>query len=87
MKGAATRIKILKELVAPRDRFQLSRELGLDWSTVDYHIHVMRKHGLVAEKTAYGSVKMYELTETGLAVLRTLEQMNNGKDARPLKED
>jgi DNA-binding MarR family transcriptional regulator len=86
MRGSATRITILNSLSTPRDRFQLSEELGLDWTTVDYHIKVLLKHGLISEKTAYGSVKFYQLTPTGSVLLRALGDMNKEENAKSLRE-
>ena len=76
MKGGETRTTILKELLTPKDRLQLANDLGLDWATIDYHIQVLLKHGLVQEKTAYGNVKLYELTPVGNTLLNALEEMN-----------
>jgi len=81
MKGSKTRTTILKALLTPRDRFQLSGELDLDWSTIDYHMQILLKNGLVSEKSAFGNVKLYELTSTGSLLLRTLEDMGDRKDA------
>jgi predicted transcriptional regulator len=76
MKGGETRTTILKALLTPKDRFQLARDLELDWTTIDYHIQVLLKYGLVREKTAYGNVKLYELTPTGDTLLNALEEMS-----------
>lgn len=76
MKGSNTRTTILKSLLTPKDRFQLSKELDLDWTTIDYHVQVLLKHDLISERTAFGSVKLYQLTATGSTLLRALEDMN-----------
>jgi len=77
MKGSQTRVTILKALSTPRDRFQLSGELGLDWTTVDYHVRILLKQRLISEKVAYGNVRLYELTTIGTTLLQTLQDMNN----------
>ena len=78
MKGGDTRTTILKALLTPKDRFQLAKDLGLDWTTIDYHVQVLSKYGLVREKTAYGNVKLYELTPIGTTLLNALEEMSRG---------
>ncbi len=79
MKGGETRTTILKSLLTPKDRFQLARDLELDWTTIDYHVQVLLKYGLVQEKTAYGNVKLYELTPVGNILLNALEEMSRKK--------
>lgn len=79
MKGGETRTTILKSLLTPKDRFQLARDLELDWTTIDYHVQVLLKYGLVQEKTAYGNVKLYELTPVGNVLLNALEEMSRKK--------
>jgi predicted transcriptional regulator len=76
MKGGETRTTILRELLIPKDRLQLAKDLCLNWTTIDYHVQVLLKHGLVQEKTAYGNVKLYELTSTGNTLLSALEEMS-----------
>jgi len=83
MKGSKTRTMILKALTTPRDKFQLAKELDLDWTTVDYHIRIMRKHDLVSEKAAFGSIKLYELTPTGSTLLQALDDIN--KEGRNMR--
>lgn len=76
MKGSKARSMILTALRTPKDRFQLAKVLSLDWSTIDYHIRVLCKHGLIGEKNAYGNVKLYELTPSGVSLLKVLEELN-----------
>ncbi len=76
MKGGETRTTILKALLIPKDRFQLAKDLELDWTTIDYHIQVLLKYGLVQEKAAYGNVRLYELTPVGNTLLNALEEMS-----------
>jgi predicted transcriptional regulator len=86
MRGSTTRIVILKALSTPRDRFQLSKELGLDWATIDYHIQILLKHGLISEKAAFGNVKFYELTSIGSTLLQALEEMDGTVGSAPSKK-
>ncbi len=76
MRGSGTRTTILKALNTPRDKFQLATEFGLDWTTIDYHMRILEKHGLVREKVVFGKVKLYELTQTGNSLLAALEEMD-----------
>ena len=76
MKGSQTRTTILKALLTPRDRFQLAKDLDLDWATVDYHVQILLKHSLITEKIAFGNVKFYELTLTGSTLLAALDELN-----------
>jgi len=77
MKGGKTRLKLLNALSIPKDRYQLAKELGLDWRAVDQHLVVLSKHSLVAEENAYGKVKMYSLTSAGKSMLRLLEDLDH----------
>jgi len=83
MKGSRSRIKLLKELQVPKDRLQLAKNLSLDWSTIDYHMTVLLKHDLVSEKTAYGNVKLYELTSVAQNLLKALEEMSEKEKEIP----
>ncbi len=75
MKGAATRLSLLKALDTPKDRFQLANKLGLDWKAIDRQTEVLLKYGLVREQEAYGRVKMYSLSENGKTMLRLIEEV------------
>ncbi len=75
MRGSDTRIRILKSLLTPKDRLQLAKDLGLDWTTVDFHTRVLFKNHLITEKTAYGNVKIYELSSVGSNVLKALDDL------------
>ena len=75
MKGSKNRIQLLRNLSAPKDRMQLAKELSLDWATVDYHVGVLLKYGLISEKAVYGQVKVFELTDVGSTLLKVLEEM------------
>lgn len=80
MKGAKTRIRLLDALTVPKDRRQLADELGLDWKSVDRHVAVMKKYGFVNDSVAYGRVKLYQLTPTGVSLLRLLEDLSGEEE-------
>ena len=75
MRGSGTRALIMSELETPKDRFQLSKDLGLDWTTVNYQVGVLSRYGLVTEDTAYGNVRLYKLTPIGAILLKALREM------------
>lgn len=79
MKGSQNRIQLLKELVIPKDRLQLAKDLSVDWATVDYHVGVLLKHKLISEKIAYGQVKVFELTQLGITLLKVLEETSQNQ--------
>jgi DNA-binding transcriptional ArsR family regulator len=81
MRGSGTRASIMRALDTPKDRFQLSKDLGLDWTTIDYQVRVLLKYGLVAEDAAYGNVKMYKLTPVGELLLKALREMEKDEGA------
>lgn len=79
MRGSETRTSIMQALETPKDRFQLSKDLGLDWTTVDYQVRVLLKYGLVVEDAAYGNVKLYKLTATGEVLLKAVREMQRAE--------
>lgn len=76
MKGGKTRVKLLNSLLIPKDRFQLAKELGLDWKAVDRHVVMLNKYGFVHEQAAYGRVRIYELTPVGKLLLQLLQNLD-----------
>lgn len=67
----------MRALETPKDRFQLSKDLGLDWTTVDYQVGVLLKYNLVTENAAYGNVKLFALTPMGEIILKALNEMHS----------
>jgi predicted transcriptional regulator len=65
----------MASLETPKDRFQLSKDLNLDWTTVDYQVRVLLKYGLVNEEAAYGNVKLFKLTPIGDILLKAMREM------------
>ena len=89
MRGGKTRVKLLNSLLIPKDRFQLAQELGLDWKAVDRHVVMLNKFGFIHEQTAYGRVRIYELTSVGkllLQLLQNLDQEERGEAAVHMAE-
>ncbi len=76
-RGGLTRLMILKGLVAPKDRLQLSKELGIDWKAINRHVRLLEKYGLLGVRKDLGSERnavMFELTSTGKKLLQFLEE-------------
>lgn len=81
MRGGKTRLKLLTALLTPKDRYQLAKELNLDWRAVDQHLVILGRHGLISEENAYGRVKIYRLTQSGRSMLILLEDLEDMKPA------
>ncbi|MCS6787893.1 MAG: winged helix-turn-helix domain-containing protein [Aigarchaeota archaeon] len=73
MRGARTRVEILRRLNEPMNRNQLAEELGMDWKTVDRHVEVLSRYGLIELVDERG--RTYRLTESGRKVLELLEEL------------
>lgn len=57
-----------------RNSLQLANELDIDWKTIDNHIEILTRYGLVEEKMVVGTAKYYYIvTEHGRRVLSLLE--------------
>jgi predicted transcriptional regulator len=82
MRGGETRMRLLKSLETPKDRFQLAKDLGLDWKTIDSHVQRLLRYGMIREKIAYGTVKIYDPTATGTNVLLLMNGHAEGTDPR-----
>jgi hypothetical protein len=74
MKGGRTRTALLKALIEPRNKLQLSHELGIDWKAVDGHVAKMLQYGLVSEVVAVGTCRVYAITEKGRLALELAEK-------------
>lgn len=83
MKGSGTRTSILRALATPKDRFQLAKDLNLDWTTVNYQVRVLSKYGLVTEDVAYGKVRLFKLTPIGDVILKALYEIEQREDQQP----
>ncbi|WP_278464673.1 winged helix-turn-helix domain-containing protein [Saccharolobus islandicus] len=68
-KGWDTRKKILDELKnKPQTAYELSKKLGLNYSTIKYHLEILEKFGLVninryKTKCFYAVSKNYKIVE------------------------
>ncbi len=76
MKGGKTRMNLLNALSKPKDRYQLAKELDMDWRAVDQHIVALSRRGLVTDEVTYGRVRMYQLTPAGKRILALLEDID-----------
>jgi predicted ArsR family transcriptional regulator len=74
MKGGRTRTNILRLLNEPRNKQQLSHELGIDWKAVDGHISKLVQYGLVAEVVTVGTCRVYAITQKGRMAMELAEK-------------
>lgn len=81
MRGAQTRLKLLRNLNGPRNKLQLATALGIDWKAVDKHVQVLEKNGLIQPTTTSGTSTFYEVTDKGKRLLEVLEEL--GADNSP----
>jgi len=78
MKGGRSRTMLLRSLLKPRNKLQLSHELGIDWKAVDGHIAKLLQFNLVAEIVTVGTCKVYSITQKGLHALELLDSLEPG---------
>jgi predicted transcriptional regulator len=76
-KGGPTRIRLLGSLTAPKNKLELSRELGCDWNVIDRHVKILFKYGMIETATAYGNVKLYQLTDRGKKLVHLIEELQD----------
>ncbi|MCL4518247.1 MAG: hypothetical protein M1587_03525 [Thaumarchaeota archaeon] len=79
MRGGPTRIRLLRSLTAPKNRLELSRELGYDWNVIDRHTRILLKYGMLEETSVYGSVKLFQLTGTGKKLVQLIEELQEAE--------
>jgi len=72
MPGSPTRINLLQSLNLPKNKLQLARELGMDWQTIDDHMKMLERSGLVDELTRVGNSRYYIISERGKRILSLL---------------
>ncbi|MDT7877777.1 MAG: winged helix-turn-helix domain-containing protein [Candidatus Caldarchaeales archaeon] len=77
MRGASTRVRMLRSLERPMNRYQLARELGIDWKTVDRNIELLKSHGLILESQGGAGERFYTLSPYGQKLLDLLEQLSD----------
>jgi DNA-binding MarR family transcriptional regulator len=79
-KGGPTRIRLLRSLTTTsKNRLELSQELGYDWNVIDRHIRILLKYGMIEETTAYGNVKLYQLTGTGRKLVGLIDELQDAE--------
>jgi predicted transcriptional regulator len=81
MRGAQTRVRLMRSLNSPKNKLQLATALGIDWKAVDKHIQVLEKNGLIQPTSTSGTATFYEVTEKGKSLIQLLEQL--GADIPP----
>lgn len=75
MRGSPTRITLLNAIIeTPKNKLQLAKELGVDWKTIDNHVEMLLKNGLVEEKMSIGTSRYYGATRDANKVLSLLSQ-------------
>jgi DNA-binding transcriptional ArsR family regulator len=84
MRGSATRVELLNAVVdVPKNKLQLAKELGVDWKTIDNHVEVLLKNGLVEERMAIGTSRYYGATRNANRVLSLLLSSDPSSSAGP----
>jgi DNA-binding transcriptional ArsR family regulator len=75
MKGARSRLTLLKYLSEPRHKSELSTLAGLDWKEVDRELNLLERFGLISLHVQSGSVKLYKLSEHGKLLLKLIAEL------------
>jgi predicted transcriptional regulator len=75
MRGAKSRLAILRSLDKPRHRSELAGITGLDWKEVDRDLELLEKYGIVALFAESGAIKIYGLTQQGRLLVDLLTEM------------
>jgi predicted transcriptional regulator len=74
MKGGKTRKTLLRLLLEPKNKLQLSRELDIDWKAVDSHVVKLLHYNLVGEIVTAGTCRIYSITEKGRRALELADE-------------
>jgi DNA-binding transcriptional ArsR family regulator len=83
MRGSPTRIKLLNAVRdGHKNKLQLSKELDVDWKTVDNHAEMLLQARLIEESDVVGTARYYSITENGRRVLLLLaaDELQEGKE-------
>jgi predicted transcriptional regulator len=75
MKGARSRLTLLKYLGEPRHKSELSTLSGLDWKEVDRELKLLEHFGLISLHVQSGSVRIYKLSEQGKLLLKLIAEL------------
>lgn len=81
MRGAQTRLNLMRSLDQPRNKLQLANALGIDWKAVDKHVQVLEKNRLIQAASTSGTATFYEVTEKGRNLIQLLDELGNGLSA------
>jgi len=77
MRGATSRLTLLRTMETPRYRNELSEMTGIDWKEVDRQVGVMEKYGLLKIFAQAGNVRLYQTTEQGRLLLKFIDELGN----------
>lgn len=77
MRGGTSRLVLLQHMEAPRHRQELSEITGIDWKEVDRELGLLEKYGLVKMYAQSGTVRLYQVTEQGILLVKLLEELNS----------
>lgn len=80
MRGAGSRLAILRYLDSPKHRSAIAEITGTDWKEVDRQLNLLCGFGLVSVVAEAGAMKMYQLTEHGRLMLKLLVRFNDRID-------
>lgn len=71
-RGAGSRKKILIALLSgPKNCSQISKEVGLNWWTVQKHLRSLMKENII-KNSVFGTSKYYKLSLIGEEVIRAI---------------
>jgi hypothetical protein len=65
MKGSPIRVRLLSNVATAKNRLQLANELEVDWKTIDNHIELLIRNGLIEETFIVGACRYYVISEHG----------------------
>jgi len=82
MRGSGRRLQLLRSLEEPTHRFELAQVTGMDWKEVDRQLRVLENYGLVHVIAQSGTVKMYQITERGLVLMKLIDDLANKEKAQ-----
>jgi DNA-binding transcriptional ArsR family regulator len=84
MRGARSRLTILRYLNEPRHKTELSNLSGLNWKEVDRQLNLLLRFGLVTLHARSGSVKIYRLSEQGKLLMKLIIEL---KESAPTNSE
>jgi predicted transcriptional regulator len=75
MRGAHTRLKLMRSLDSPKNKLQLATALGIDWKAVDKHVQVLEKNAIIKPASTNGTATFYEVTDKGRRLMELLDEL------------